>query len=104
MTRNIQHSIDSPAANHHLFIERRINTSDRRTGRDRRSQKERRFDSRMATAQPRKTFRAWLRALFNARLGVDRRKTENRRVIPDRRQRTLRSILTQEEINDLLAP
>ncbi len=42
--------------------------------------------------------------MTHARLGVDRRKNENRRVSDDRRQQLLpQSILTREEINDLLS-
>ncbi|WP_281167897.1 hypothetical protein [Desulfobacter curvatus] len=39
--------------------------------------------------------------MFNARLGVDRRKQE-RRKNPDRRRQDLKNLLTEEEINELL--
>jgi hypothetical protein len=46
--------------------------------------------------------KAWIRSLTNARLGVDRRKKVDRRSIEDRRQQRLESILTKEELADLL--
>ncbi len=46
--------------------------------------------------------KAWIRSLTNARLGVDRRKKADRRSIEDRRLQRLESLLTQEELADLL--
>ena len=85
-------------------LERRVNASDRRKTENRRSQEERRLDSRLATVKQRKTIKIWLRAMTRSRLGVDRRKKEDRRLNRDRRQQQLRSILTREEIADLLSP
>ncbi len=83
--------------------ERRIASHDRRRISDRRTQAERRRDSRTEAVLPRRSLRCILRTLLNARLGVDRRKGDRRR-LHDRRSRELRSILTPEELADLLAP
>jgi hypothetical protein len=81
--------------------ERRKN-KERRVCPDRRSADERRTDSREEGQQPRLSIKSWIRSKTNARLGVDRRKGE-RRALPDRRTPP-RSILTKEEIHDLLSP
>ena len=83
-------------------LERRIVCS-RRKVEDRRSQDERRFDSRVASVQLRKTIKTWFRSLTHLRLGVDRRKNNDRRKDHDRRNQRLGSILTREEIVDLLS-
>jgi hypothetical protein len=85
-------------------LERRLNTSDRRKTEDRRSQDERRFDSRLATVKQRRTIKVWLRSMTHSRLGVDRRKKDDRRSSNDRRRQSMRSILTRDEIADLLSP
>ena len=85
-------------------VERRVNASDRRQSGDRRSHNERRTDRRVSSVKGRKSIKAWFRSLFHARLGVDRRKVSDRRRMGDRRKQSLlRSILTREEIEDLLS-
>ncbi len=83
-------------------LERRIVFS-RRKNENRRSQDERRLDSRVVSVQLRKTIKNWLRSLTHLRLGVDRRKKNDQRKDRDRRNQRLGSILTREEIVDLLA-
>lgn len=83
-------------------IERRGTVGDRRTGSERRLHEERRFDSREEGRPVRRSLKAWMRSLARARLGVDRRKRAERRVRADRRSQRLRSILTPEELADLL--
>jgi hypothetical protein len=51
----------------------------------------------------RKTIKVWLRSMIHSRMGVDRRKKNERRIVSDRRQLLLRSILTRDEIADLLS-
>ena len=92
MTKDTQHTTDNP--------ERR--KGERRVCKDRRSETERRSDGRLGSNKPRRTLKTWIRSITNARLGVDRRKGE-RRVLADRRIPP-RSILTKEEIHDLLSP
>ncbi len=81
--------------------ERRKN-QDRRTNDDRRSVMERRTDHRQNSNGQRKSILIWLRSVTKARLGVDRRK-EDRREPADRRQLHIGTILSQEEIADLLS-
>lgn len=83
-------------------LERRIVFS-RRNYENRRSQDERRFDSRVVSVQLRKTIKTWLRSLTHLRLGVDRRKKNDRRLDRNRRNQRLGSILTREEIVALLS-
>jgi hypothetical protein len=84
--------------------ERRNDRGERRAFSDRRLPRERRFDFREANPPPvRRPIKAWVRSLCNARLGVDRRKKEDRRVHDERRSRQLRSLLTPEELADLLS-
>jgi len=92
---------DSKDSTGKKFVERRKG-SDRRKGGDRRAAIERRHDSREGLGGRKKNIRVWLRSLTNARLGVDRRKGE-RRLIAERRQRRANSLLTKEEIADLLS-
>lgn len=80
--------------------ERRKNQK-RRVCQDRRATVERRNDSRESGQTPRRSVRTWLRSKTNARLGVDRRKGDRRK--PDDRRSAPRSILTKEEIHDLLS-
>jgi hypothetical protein len=75
---------------------------ERRVCQDRRDTSERRTDNRAGGLKPRRSVRAWLRSKLNARLGVDRRKGDRRRTAD--RRKAPRSILTKEEIHDLLSP
>jgi len=84
-------------------IERRKPLRQRREDSERRVDHERRFDFREAHPPARRSVKAWMRSLTNARLGVDRRKGEDRRSQHDRRSQELRSLLTPEELADLLA-
>jgi hypothetical protein len=81
--------------------ERRTPVRERREKTERRFDAERRFDFREADPPVRRSVKAWMRTLTNARLGVDRRKGIERRIV-DRRSEELRSLLTPEEIADLL--
>lgn len=83
-------------------VERRKNRVERREFFERRLSAERRFDFRKAHPQIRRSLKSWFRSLANARLGVDRRSGVDRRALEDRRSKELRSILTPEEIADLL--
>jgi hypothetical protein len=83
-------------------LDRRGPMSDRRKSPDRRLTDERRSDNWLAPAKQPKTIKAWLRSLTNSRLGVDRRKRVDRRANTNRRQQRFESILTKEEIADLL--
>ncbi len=78
-------------------IERREPSKQRRDDSDRRMSHERRFDFREAHPPFRRSVKAWMRSLTNARLGVDRR------ALKDRRSHELRSLLTPEELADLLS-
>ena len=83
-------------------IERR-NPNNQRRKSDRRSYRERRIDTRGDAQRPRRRISAWFRSLIRARLGVDRRKNGDRRVLPDRRRpQTPSSLLTKAELADLL--
>lgn len=82
-------------------IERRQPNSCRRIS-ERRSYRERRFDIREGTQQNKRGFYVWLRSLIKSRLGVDRRKNTDRRIVADRRKSSPRSMLTKEELADLL--
>ena len=81
--------------------ERRKGGSGRREFSERRAANERRFDYRDAEQPPRRSIKSWVRALSNARLGVDRRKGSERR-LQDRRSLELRSLLSSEEIEAFL--
>lgn len=82
-------------------VERRKPHSCRRKN-ERRSFQERRFDRRDAGEKRRQKLYGWLRSLTKARLGVDRRKNADRRVTPNRRLNNPKSLLTKEELADLL--
>ncbi len=69
---------------------------------DRRTNKERRVDRRTASGKHSRGLFEWLRSLAKVRLGVDRRKNLDQRVIANRRKFTPRSLLTREELADLL--
>ncbi len=80
--------------------DRRKPGSCRRKKSDRRKHTERRQDPR--EKQPiRRSFYAWIRSLIRTRLGVDRRKNRDRRMM-ERRDLNPRSVLTQEELDHLL--
>ncbi len=81
--------------------ERRKPNSCRRIA-ERRSALERRCDRRESTPAKNRTMYGWLRSLVKTRLGVDRRKYFDRRIVADRRSTSPRSMLTQEELTDLL--
>lgn len=83
------------------FVERRKG-GNRRKGEDRRLNKERRHDFRDKSVPRRRTLRIWVRSLARARLGVDRRKGERRSPV-GRRQQNLNSLLSHNEIYDLLS-
>jgi hypothetical protein len=99
---NTPAQLKHPTGDSSARLERRIVFS-RRKDEDRRSQDERRFDSRVVSGQLRKTIKTWLRSLTHLRLGVDRRKKNDRRKDRDRRNQRIGSILTREEIVDLLS-
>ncbi len=82
--------------------ERRDKREARREFSERRLSVERRFDFRKAQPHSRRSLKSWFRSLANARLGVDRRAGAERRALEDRRSQELRSLLTPEEIADLL--
>ena len=70
-------------------------------GSDRRKKNERRTDPREALAK--KSFFGWLRSIFKPRVGVDRRKGDERRQTGAvRLDSNLSAELTQEEIKRLL--
>ena len=92
--------ISDPTANA-SFKERRVN-GERRVLADRRVNSERRHDGRGDEPKQRKSLRCWFRSKTNARLGVDRRKGERRSGF-DRRKKNLHSLLTKDEIADLLS-
>lgn len=92
-------TMSPPKITHHP--DRRQNQHNRRSENDRRSQGERRHDFREAPDNQRRTFYMWWRSITKARLGVDRRKQERRKNI-DRRQQNLHSLLTEEEVSELL--
>ena len=81
--------------------ERRRPNSCRRNS-ERRTYQERRCDIRVGIQQRQRGFCGWLRSLTKARLGVDRRKNVDQRTIPNRRRMVPRSMLTKEELADLL--
>lgn len=84
-------------------VERRGTVGERRICSERRASVERRSDFREEEGRPvRRSLKAWVRSLAKARLGVDRRKPGERRLCSDRRSQKLRSLLTPEELADLL--
>jgi hypothetical protein len=85
-----------------VYAERR-KVSKRRTTDNRRSQKERRIDSRKAPLSLRWAIKTWFLSIIHSRLGVDRRKQVDRRKNASRRQQRNSSILTREELSDLLS-
>lgn len=99
-TRKGHRHMNAPAKFNWDGVERRKPNSCRRVT-DRRSNQERRSDPRAGVAVSRRGFYGWLRSIIRIRLGVDRRKTPDQRVA-NRRQFTPRSMLTREELADLL--
>lgn len=93
--------MNPPVYNNWDGTERRKPNSCRRNA-ERRSSRERRHDRREGTQKNNRGFYGWLRSLIKARLGVDRRKYIDQRVVADRRNPTPRSMLTKEELADLL--
>ena len=83
-------------------VERR-NSPERRKNDGRRSQKERRLDSRVTPVNLFKTIKTWFLSLIHLRLGVDRRKEVTRRKNGARRQLRNGTLLTREELADLLS-
>ena len=83
--------------------EKRITGSDRRKNKDRRSVEERRLDYRLAPNTTTHLIAKWFRTIIRPRLGVDRRKGRDRRRNDDRRHKYLTSILSKEELSDLLS-
>ncbi|MBU1234011.1 MAG: hypothetical protein KKD01_16600 [Proteobacteria bacterium] len=83
-------------------VDRRGAVGERRRHSERRYVVERRFDYRKEAPPVRRSLKAWMRSLLKTRLGVDRRKARERRIASDRRSRELRSLLTPEELADLL--
>ncbi|MFT5728503.1 MAG: hypothetical protein ACI8PB_002657 [Desulforhopalus sp.] len=82
---------------------RRPESCRRRNDRDRRAYSERRYDSRKAK-NPHRTLYGWIRSLTRSRLGVDRRQQGDQRIIANRRTPSRpSSMLTKEEISDLLS-
>ena len=85
-------------------VERRVAKEDRRVSDERRSGDERRRDNRLSPANHHKSLKEWFRAVTHLRLGVDRRKRRDRRRTFDRRQTyQAQSLLTPEELADLLS-
>ncbi len=76
-----------------VFFERRVS--------DRRVCDERRCDRRVSSNGSR-SLKAWVKSLTRPRIGVDRRKQGDRRKQQIRPARDLRSLLTADEINELL--
>lgn len=75
------------------FLERRVA--------DRRVCNERRCDRRISNNGSR-SLKAWVKSLMRPRIGVDRRKQGDRRKRQVAPVRDLRSLLTADEISDLL--
>lgn len=82
-------------------IERRKPNGNRRSS-ERRGVQERRSDRRESTQNKTLGFYGWLRSVIKRRLGVDRRKYVDQRTVADRRNPSPRSMLTKEELADLL--
>ncbi len=73
---------------------------DRRTPGDRRVNGERRCDPRGGIARKR-SLKAWVRSLTNPRIGVDRRKGEDRRKAEPQKSICVKTLLTQQELDEL---
>ena len=83
-------------------VERRT-TNGRRQTNSRRSPRERRLDNRVTSLSKQQlSLINLLRKLIRPRLGVDRRKGSDQRIMDDRRNNYPAPILTQEELSALL--
>ncbi len=82
-------------------VERRQPDSCRRQSSDRRRSPERRQDTRI-NSNPKRSVKARIHSMISARLGVDRRKGGDRRII-ERRSTGIRSLVTPEELDALLS-
>ncbi|MBE0583217.1 MAG: hypothetical protein IH612_05575 [Desulfofustis sp.] len=74
----------------------------RRVHPDRRVCGERRSDPRGDGIGRKRSIMAWVRTLTNPRIGVDRRKGIDRRRSEPERTIRIKSLLTQEELSELL--
>ena len=74
----------------------------RRAGGDRRINSERRFDPRGGAEGSKRSLKAWIRSLTNPRIGIDRRKGSDRRRARSGKTINIKSLLTREELSDLL--
>lgn len=83
-------------------VDRRQGDRCRRKLEDRRVSGERRSDRRGGVVGRKRSLKAWVRTLTNPRLGVDRRKGGDQRLSVNRRNINVKSLLTQEELSDLL--
>ena len=77
-------------------------TGCRRVRPDRRVQGERRSDPRGGGCGRKRSLIAWVRTLTNPRIGVDRRTGVDRRRTEPERTIRIKSLLTQEELSELL--
>ncbi len=96
-----------PSSNSHPVgwngTERRTSTDDRRQTNGRRVPQERRLDERVASISKQQlSLMGRFRKLTRPRLGVDRRKGSDQRIIDDRRNTCPASLLTKEELSALL--
>ena len=82
-------------------VERRSSNSCRRQNSDRRKSQERRRDIRIE-CNCKRSVKARIRSIISGRLGVDRRKGGDRRMI-DRRCCTIHSLVSPEELEALLS-
>lgn len=84
-------------------VERRTATRDRRQVNNRRGARERRLDKRVGSGSKQQmSLLDRFRKLTRPRLGVDRRKGSDRRIMGDRRKSCPAALLTREELAALL--
>lgn len=81
--------------------DRRKRHGDRRRS-ERRVSTERRYDRRENGRKHNRSFYGWFRSVVKLRLGVDRRKSTNRRIRAINRRQPPSSLLTKGELTDLL--
>jgi len=96
-----------PSSNSHSVgwngAERRTRTDDRRQTNGRRVPQERRLDERVTSLSKQQlSLMGRFRKLTRPRLGVDRRKGSDQRVMDDRRNTCPAALLTKEELSALL--
>jgi hypothetical protein len=84
-------------------LERHESKSDQRITADRRSLAERRQDSRQEPLKLSQRIYIWFLFLIHPRLGVDRRKNNDRRTKGNRHRQRSRPLLSPEEISELLS-